>query len=229
MFMRNTLQIFLFALLVHSGNVFSEYNENRNWWMDLQLSNREYVDSIPTKVLKSLQPHTKDFIPFAQVIRTGIGRRTKAKVVTGDFNCDGKKDYAILGIRSNDAIVKVLTKVEQPASTELDMLRHHYSELMRDSNMVWVGLTEKDNFNWTSYPGTSIGIRGVLEGNLLKAANQDIKNYREKHLKPEGFDFEFIENHRCEVLTIGCCDKPGMDFIWNQRTRKLIKSYLGEC
>lgn len=206
-------------------------DERTTWWKEVKSRRSQYLVAIPDHVRASLKAKDADFVPFPfESCMSPVGKSSKAAPLQGDFNCDGKPDFAISGIPGNEPFAAAFASTETPSSDEWELLRQQEMEWSwKKPAVVYIGLSDGAGFAWVSVSGTCASKRGVLNEELLRSAREDILEYRAKEVGPAGFDFDWISKKRCEVLTIGCCDGPGMDYLWNQRTKKLVKTYLGEC
>jgi hypothetical protein len=167
--------------------------------------------------------HSFDLLNWEQL------RRNRPRM-DGDFNCDGKQDYAVLGVNGTDPLAKTLLSAQTPSMEALKTVRDRYYSLSFNSPaVVWVGLSDTNGFAWRTYLGSYVSISKSLEGDLFERAQVQVALRSNGGINSPEIDAKWAHEHRCEILSIGCCEKPGMDYIWDQRNKQLIAIYLGEC
>ncbi|MBY0384134.1 hypothetical protein K2X05_03160, partial [bacterium] len=198
------------------------------WWSRFVRATETYTLSLPKAVRDSLS-REKGFTPIPLNFDHLMSSSKTRKVLIGDFNCDKLPDYAIVGLESSTAIAKAVLH-GTISNEEISRLKDEYRTFLNDKpGIVLVGLSNEAQITWYRYAGSGVSKNGILEKELLKRAKQDIESYRKDKLGSAGFDFKFVEKNRCDVLSIGCCEKSSMSYIWNQSTKTLIEVYLGEC
>ena len=106
--------IFVLLFLLSSSD--SQAKDDLDWWPAFQAAVTEYAASIPTSVKDSLTNEAKGFVP----VPIGFGSEPKGtsnheQVLTGDFNGDGKPDFAIVGVNGDDPIAKALSSGKKPS------------------------------------------------------------------------------------------------------------------
>jgi len=223
---------FVFAATLIISIALNAYaDEDTNWWTEFKSAVDDYVSSIPAEAKGSMSSHMKGFVP----IPIGLIQRNKRnkpahQVLHGEFNCDGKQDYAVIGVNDTDPLAKALLS-SQPLPREILKVasERYHSLTFSVPAVVWVGLSEASGFTWKPYSGSYASIRKPFGGDLFEKAKEQLASRaKDGGIMPE-IDVRWAHEHRCEVLSIGCCEKPGMDYVWDRRSKQLIAVYLGEC
>ncbi len=179
-------------------------SEKQKWINEFNAKNEQYRKSIPKNIIKEVN---KKYPTFKAITFQG------SKVASSDYNCDGKPDYAIVGLTKEDKSIFTSTNLKKVALSDLKQELHKYKYEMWATTLVV--LSSNDNkFILLREKGSYASNGGT------KVACGD-SNKKSKEIS------KLLKDNKCEFLYIGCCEKDGSYDIWKKNSEE--KLYSGGC
>ncbi len=195
--------IFTFIFSSHILGI-EEKENHQEWIKNFKTKNRHYKDNIPKSLVKEIQRNYPNFSPL-----TFQDTKTEAS----DYNCDGKPDYAIVGLtkEDNSLLTKpVLSKVS------LEDLQQEFHKYKYDKGAtVLIALSSKEGkYLWLKRKGSYASSGGTE----LPCSNT---NKKAKEVS------KFLKENKCQYLYTGCCEKDGSYEVWKKDSKEILHS--GGC
>jgi hypothetical protein len=163
------------------------------WLSRAKETRARYQDSIPDSIRDQLSKSRPDFLPLS------FGSES-AEVVRGDFNCDGKEDYAVSGVSRASGLAKALLAKNTPTSA-IGQAKKEFDAYLNDQPaVVVIALSTAEAIVWQEASGSYVANRGADCGCCHGVSNSDLS---------------WIKQHRCDFLYIGCCEKDGSYTIYD--------------
>jgi hypothetical protein len=177
-------QLVLLALILSVGTT-TRADDLQTWFEETKSIQKKYRQTIPEKVSSLLKKKHPSFRPFTFDI-------DPSEIARGDFNCDGKEDYAIVGVDKGNTLIQAFDGGGAPANYEL--VKKEYDTLNFGSPAkVMVILSSSKGFLVKEEPGSY-----VRASDSCGCCNSTTPA-----------DSEWIKKSKCKWLYIGCCEKDG--------------------
>jgi hypothetical protein len=185
------------------------YPSGEAWWSTMREQGRELLAAMPEGARASLAAAAPSFVPVGALNPLDGGRPR-----SGDFNCDERKDHALVGLDRSTSLGAALAA---PADPPAEKLRELYAEYRRyasdEAARVVVGLSAGERFRWVEQAGSTVHNAGRL-------SDDNVASWQ--GAAEAGVDVVRAKAQRCDILHIGCCETDGVFYLWNPATQALV-------
>lgn len=194
----------VFGLFVVSCSVAraEEAGELLAWRENVALAQTAYMKAIPAEVLRSLEKSKPELRPLAFEM---------TQVARGDFNCDGKSDYALIAAPRSSAIFAGLQVGAKTQDIEKAKVEYHRLAYDKPTQVLIALSDTRGAWQWSTQAGSSVAVPQDLGCTSWDDAARDLK-----------LDVNWIKQKKCSLLSIGCCEKDGTVWVWDKNKKELV-------
>ena len=166
----------------------------KSWFEQTKQIQKQYRESLPSNIQRELERSTPELRPF-------VFQNESRTLARGDFNCDGKQDYAV-------TVVQAASKLSE-GFADSDPVEHSLSDL-------------KQEYHRYSYdePAEVVIVLSSSSGFLIKRASASYASNSGSSCgccnSVSAADQELIKKLKCDFLYLGCCEKDGSYTIYEK-------------
>lgn len=191
----------------YSDNPFNTKKALSGWWEQSRRAQAELNKKLPREVRASFDKAAAGFQPVAAL----------SALAEGDFNCDGKADYALVSVPSESKLARALAAKKIPSDNKLKAAHADYLDFRySDPATIWVALSGHAR-SWISLAGSAVETAGKvsLTGELGCAKlvpGQQVMWARENKcegLKVGGREYYLWDPEKKDLRSVGQCVGKG--------------------
>ena len=206
---------------------YASAEEATSWFRGLRDAQQKLSDSLPAPVRRAIEGAT-DFLPIGALNTSDHPQGLEdAAPASGDFNCDGKADFALVGTSKASALARALTEPADPPLGALELVYQEFHDVrLNRPAMVMVALSRADgSFGLQRLPGShasALGTKALANLALGLAPDQPSAESDGCAALDPSLDLPWATAHACQVLAVGCCERGESQYVWSPRSQKLV-------